>query len=55
MNDTEIISNMISFIEEKERAAQAANIYSESQIKTDVVKAVLDELEREIKNENQQG
>lgn len=53
MNDADIISNMISFIEKKERAAQASRLNSDTQIKTDVVKAVLDELDREIKNENQ--
>ena len=42
---------MIKFIEEKERELQAAKM-SDNQLKTDVVKSTLDELERLKKNED---
>lgn len=52
MSDEKIINDMISFIEEKERTVQASKLATDSTAKTDVVKAILDELEREIKDEN---
>lgn len=52
MSDEKIINDMISFIEEKERKVQASKLATDSTSKTDVVKAILDELEREIKDEN---
>ena len=53
-NNKSVVDNMIGFIEQKEREFQASKL-TESQGKTDVVKSILDELEREIKNENQQN
>ena len=52
MNDDNsiIVHEMISFIEEKERQLQIAKMLGKS--KTDVVKAVLDELEKKTKNED---
>lgn len=52
MNNEEIIKNMIKFIEEKEKNYQSSTLVSDSQIKSDVVKAILDELERVTKNDN---
>ena len=52
MNESEIASKMISFIEEKERQLQA-NKLSVDQSRSDVVKAILDELERVTSDENQ--
>ena len=51
MNESEIASKMISFIEEKERQLQA-NKLSVDQSRSDVVKAILDELERVTSDEN---
>lgn len=52
MNESEIASKMISFIEEKERQLQV-NKLSVDQSRSDVVKAILDELERVTSDENQ--
>ena len=52
MSDEKIVSDMIKYIEDKERKVQASKLANDSQAKIDVVKAILDELEREIKNEN---
>lgn len=51
MNDSENVEKMVRFIEEKERRLQA-NKLSAEQIKSDVVKSILDELERVVLNEN---
>ena len=51
MNDSEIASRLILFIEEKERQIQASKL-SVDQTKGDVVKSILDELERVIADEN---
>lgn len=52
MNESEIASKMISFIEEKKRQLQV-NKLSVDQSRSDVVKAILDELERVTSDENQ--
>ena len=52
MSDEIIVSDLIKYFEDKERKVQASKLANDSQAKTDVVKAILDELEREIKNEN---
>lgn len=52
MNESEIASTMISFIEAKERQLQV-NKLSADQSRSDVVKAILDELERVTSDENQ--
>ncbi len=51
MNDN-IVKHMIDFIEEKEKQLQASKFSSDNQMKSDVVKAIIDELEREIKDED---
>lgn len=51
-NKEEIIKNMISFIEEKEKQFQNDTLVSDVQVKNDIVKATLDELERVIDDEN---
>ncbi len=53
-NSKAIVDHMIEYIEGKERELQAAKL-SDGQVKTDVVKSILDELERETKDENQQN
>ena len=52
MNDLEIIDSMTQFIEEKERLLQMNKMIADTQAKGDVVKQILDELERVTTNEN---
>lgn len=52
MNESEIAKRMISFIEEKERQLQVNKLLVD-QSRSDVVKAILDELERVTFDENQ--
>jgi len=51
MNDN-IVKYMIEFIEEKEKQLQASKFINENQSKSDVVKSIIDELERKIKDED---
>lgn len=53
MNNDEIVKNMITYIEDAERDLQAANLSGESRgARTDIVNSILNELEREIKDED---
>lgn len=52
MNEQEIVNKMIDFIEMKERELQLNKRNMDNRTKNDVVKSIMDELEREIKNEN---
>jgi len=52
MTKEEIIENMISFIEKEERNLQASKMVNDTKAKTDIVNSILDELEREINDEN---
>lgn len=52
MNETRIVKNMISFIEEKEHNLQAEKLSKDTQAKSDIIKAILDKLERETINED---
>lgn len=53
MNKEETVKHMISYIENAERDLQAANLAGETKAaRTDIVNAILNELEREIKDEN---
>ena len=54
MSNQEIISEMITFIDEKERQLQANKLLSDQQAKNDTVKAILDKLEG-LTHENQQN
>ena len=47
MNEQAIVEKMITFIEKKERELQADN-----RAKNDIIKSIMDELERETTNEN---
>lgn len=53
MNEQDIVKGMIGYIEQKERELQTNKLMNDQQVKSDVVKAILDELERETANENQ--
>ena len=52
MNERDIVNKIISFIEEKERQLQL-NKLTADQAKSDIVKSILDELERVCADENQ--
>ena len=52
MNEDKIIQHMISFVEEKEKEAQANKLLTNQQAKADVVKSILDELEAKTADEN---
>ena len=52
MNEQNVIDKMITFIENKERELQANKMNADNHAKNDVVKTIMDELEREIANEN---
>ena len=52
MNEKEIVTDMISFIEKKERELQFNKMSSDTQARNDVVKSILDELERVTTDEN---
>ena len=46
MNEQEIVSQMITFIEEKERQLQNNRLSADNQQRNNVVQSILDELER---------
>ena len=52
MNDQVIVDKMVAFIEKKEREIQANKMSADNQTKNDVVKSIMDELERVTENEN---
>lgn len=52
MNEQIVVDKMISFIEKKERELQANKMNADNHARNDVVKSIMDELERETANEN---
>lgn len=52
MNEQAVINKMIDFIEGKERELQANKMSADNHAKSDVVKMIIDELERETTNED---
>ena len=53
MNKEQVVSNMISFIEEAEKNLQASKMSNEPRsAKNDVVNSILDKLEKEVNDEN---
>ena len=52
MNEKAIVEKMISFVEERERQFQLNKLMTEQQARNDIVKTILDELERVIADEN---
>lgn len=53
VNKEEIVKDMIQYIEEEERNLQAARIANDNRVvKTDIVKDILDKLEKEMSHEN---
>ncbi len=52
MNEQKIVSEMIEFVEERERLLQQRKLLTDQQAKNDTIKAILDKLEEET-HENQ--
>ncbi len=52
MNDKEVLSHMIKYVEKKELELQSGKLVTETQIRSTVVKSILEELERVTENEN---
>lgn len=52
MNENDVVARMIEFVEKKERELQSNKVSSDNHAKTDIVKLILDELERVTTNEN---
>ena len=52
MNEQEVVSQMITFIEEKERQLQNNRLAADNQLRNNIVQAILDELERVTADEN---
>ena len=55
MNENDVVKNMIKFIEDKEHQLQAEKMLGENSAKNDIVKSILDELDKEVANENKQN
>lgn len=53
MSSQAILQHMIEFIEEKEKELQADRFNAGNKAKKNVVLSILDELDTEVKNENQ--
>lgn len=53
MNSQSVVQHMIDFIEEKEKELQADKLNTGNKSKKNVVQSILDELDTEVKNEDQ--
>ena len=54
MSENNVVKNMIEFIENKEHQLQAEKMIGENSAKNDIVKSILDQLDKEVANENKQ-
>lgn len=52
MTEQNVVQHMIDFVEEKERELQNERLSNDPQAKANVIKSILDELERVTANEN---
>ena len=55
MNDLKkqaVIDHMIEFIEDKEKELQSSALEHEHNLRSTIVKAIIDELDREVANED---
>lgn len=55
MSSSQIIQNMISFIEKKEKDLQAAKAIGNVKSKSDVVNQILTELDKQMKGDNHEN
>ena len=51
MNEQAIVDKMITFIEKKERELQAGKMNAENRAKNELIKSIMDDLERETTKE----
>ena len=54
MSDSQIVKNLIVFIEKTEKDIQASKLGSNSKAKNKAVNTILKELDREVKNADQE-
>mgnify|MGYP001065016191 CR=1 FL=1 len=47
MNEQKIVSDMIDFVEEKEKLLQQSKLLADQKAKNDTINAILDKLEKE--------
>ena len=52
MNENDVVKNMIKFVEDKEHQIKDKKLLGENSAKNDIVKSILDELDKEVANEN---
>ena len=52
MSEQDVVASMISFVEKKERELQSSKMSVEAQAKNDIVRSILDELERMTADED---
>ena len=52
MSDSNVVNNIIDFIEEREKQLQAEKMLGENAARNDIVKAILKQLDKEVSNEN---
>lgn len=55
MSSSQIVQNMISFIENREKDIQAAKAIGDVKSKSDVVNQILTELDKQMKGENNEN
>lgn len=55
MSSSQIVQNMISFIEKKEKDIQAAKAIGDARSKSDVVNQILTELDKQMKGEDHEN
>ncbi len=55
MSSQEIVKHMVEFIERKEKELQADKLNTGGKSKKNVVQAILDELDTEVKDEDQKN
>ncbi len=53
-NSQAIVQHMVDFIENKEKEVQADKLNAVNKVKKNVVQAILDELDTEVKNEDKE-
>ena len=55
MNSSQIVENMISYIEKKEKDLQAARAVGDVKVKSDIVNNILAELDKQMKGDDHEN
>ena len=55
MNSSQIVENMISYIEKKEKDLQAARAVGNVKVKSDIVNNILAELDKQMKGDDHEN